>query len=823
MTARAAALVLLCAAGARAAPEPRARLDARLETLGVVQLLAKSPAPKGFQAQDTEYVRRARKSFARFKDHRAVKLTESLPAAFDYHARTDFLIRRGPLPAFAPRLFVPDFLLRQAGGRDRLEEWASALAEFAREAKTSEFMKDNEASLDPGLAEFRADVARRRYMAKMEKMTGVEFEGEYEVLASVFHLPDAQVNAVVRLEEGGHYIVSVVGAAAGPAGRLDFGIEEFVATAGHEIAHGLLDAASELSRELLGRSGAVYRDLPWGCYGSWAQCVKETVVRAQMLRLIAAEAGEAAARRELDKDDERARWPYVEPMAEKLKEYGKDRERWPDLYAYYPRLLEVFPEAADREPKGRLVGAGPGPEWIYDETRPFSTQGQRAYAVRVLGRLLAGSPRNADYLRRRAAFRLTLADWAGAETDAEAALASDPSDLGALLARSLARRGLGRGTEAARDLAAVARDCVGARAERSPIVCGAALRGSAGGLGTGGFGGDPGPDPNVGPGVVGESDPLSETEAPAFSSDDFEFVVDARLELLAEVLASTPSPSRPATVLLDSALRKGMNPIVPLQVLFNFGEAPELAAPSGAPAVQTGAFGGPREVAELVEAFRTQARETGFSARWAAAAPSRERMLARAGAEARRTLAPDAVSAWLGAPFASKVRFILSDALPSAFAANLVLREKGRRVEVRSRSVLGLSDMKVYFSFDDFGGSPAHELAHTVTDPLVLARGRELAASAGLMVPGCTDGWSGCVLEHMVLGVTLRALRARQGEEAYRRSLDQYVGKGFSYLPAVCERLAEYEDPAVKAKGFAAFAPRALDVFNDELKKRGGK
>ncbi|MCR4296811.1 MAG: DUF4932 domain-containing protein [Elusimicrobia bacterium] len=815
-------MLLFCAIGAGAAPEPRVALDARLETLGVVQLLAGGPEPKGFQAQDTEYVRRARKSFARFKDHRAVKLTEGLPAAFDYHARTDFLIRRGPLPALAPRLFVPDFLIRQAGGRARLEEWASALAEFAREAKVAAFVKSNAAALDPGLAEFRADVARRRYMAKMEKMTGVEFEGEFEVFVSVFHLPDAQINAVVRLEEGGHYIVSVVGAAVRSAGRLDFGIEDFVATAGHEIAHGLLDAASDLSREKLGRSGAVYRDLPWGCYGAWSQCVKETVVRAQMLRLIAAELGEAAARREMDRDGARARWPYVEPLAEKLKEYEKDRERWPDLYAYYPRLLAVFPEAADRAPKGRLVGAGPGPEWIYDETRPFSTRGQRAYAVRVLGRLLAGSPRDADYLRRRAAFRLTLADWAAAETDAQAALAADPSDLGALLARSLARRGSGRGTEAARDLAAVARDCVGERAERSPLACGAALRGSTGGLNTGGFAGDPGPDPNVGPGVVDKFDPFSAADAPAFSSDDFEFVVDSRLDLLAEVLTSTPSPSRPATVLLDSALRKGMSPIVPLQILFTFGDAPELAARPGAVPGQTGAFGGPREVAELAEAFRTQARETGFAARWAAAAPSREVLLARAGAEARQTLAPAAVSAWLGAPFAAKVRFILSDSLPSAFAANLTLQESGRRVEVRTRSVVGIMEMDSYFSFNDFGGSPAHELTHTVTDPLVLARGEEIAAAADLMVPGCTDNWSGCVLEHMVLGVTLRALRAEQGDPAYRRSLDHYVGKGFSYLPAVCARLAEYEAPAVKAKGFAAFAPRALDAFRDELRKRGG-
>lgn len=824
MITRAAALVLLCAAGARAAAEPRVDLDARLETLGVVQLLADAPPPKGFQALDAEYVRRARKAFARFKDHKAVKLTAGLPAAFDYLARTDYLVRRGPLPGIGPRLFIPEFMNQQAGGRARLEEWVAALADFARDADVEAFVKANEETLDPGLSAFREDVARRRYMAKMESLAGVEFEGEYEVIPSVFHLPGGQVNAVIRLEEGGYYIVSVVGAELRPEGRLDYRAEDFVATAGHEIAHGLLDVASELSRERIGRSGAAYAKLPWDCYGDWMQCVKETVVRAHMLRLVASELGEDAVRRELDHNEGRERWPYLEPMAEKFKIYEKDRKRWPDLYAYYPRLLEVFPEDADRGAKGRIVSSGPGPEWISDETRPFASKGQRAFALRALGRLLAGSPRDADYLRRRAAFRLTASDFIGAEKDAQAAMSSDPSDPGALFARALARRGQGRGTEAAADMAAVVQACVGAHAERAPVACGAAMRGSTGGMGAPGFDGDPGPDPNVGPGIVSPYEQSSRPGAGMVApGDDFEFVVDSRLELLAEVLASTPSPSRPATVLLDAALRKGLNPVVPLQILFAYGDAPDLEPRLGAPRGESGAFGGPQDVSAFVEALRAQARDTGFAARWAASAGPREKLLDRARAESLRTLSPAAVSAWLGTPFPAKVRFIISDAVPAAYAANMTFFEGGRRVEARARSVMGLLEKKIYFSFDDFGASPAHELTHTVTDPLVLSRSVEVARSAALMAPQCTDNWSGCALEHVVLGVTLRALRAERGEEAYRRTLEQFVQRGFPYLQVLCDRLAEYETPAARAKGFGAFVPRALAVFGDELKKRGGR
>ncbi|PIR16307.1 MAG: hypothetical protein COV48_09950, partial [Elusimicrobia bacterium CG11_big_fil_rev_8_21_14_0_20_64_6] len=216
-------MILLLAGAARAgAAEPRVEMDLRLETLGIVKMLTDGPPLKGFRAPNIEYVRRARKSFARFKNHRAVKLTAALPADFNHLLRTDALLRRGPLPALAPRLFMPDFLIAQAGGRERFDAWIAALAEFARDAQVEKFVSSNAATLDPALAEFREDVARRRYMAKLERYTGIAFEGTYAVHPSVFYLTGSQVNTVVRLGKGGHAIQSVVGADVLSGGRIDF-------------------------------------------------------------------------------------------------------------------------------------------------------------------------------------------------------------------------------------------------------------------------------------------------------------------------------------------------------------------------------------------------------------------------------------------------------------------------------------------------------------------------------------------------------------------------------------------------------------------------
>lgn len=815
--ARAFVAVLLLSSGAFAAAEPTVTLDPRLETLGIVSMLA-GTAPEGFVSPDIEYARRARKAFSKFKDHPAVRLTAALPLKFDYRHRSDSVLRRGPMPGLSPLLFTPDYLIGLAGGRERFEEWLQALAAFGREADVPAFVLANAEALEPGFSEFRKDVARRGYMAKLERSAGVAYEGEYKVYLSVFHLRGSQVNTVLRLDDGGELVQSIVGAEVLPGGRVDFRPDDFVSTAGHEISHGLLDVASALSRDRIERSRSAFGRLPWNCYGDWLQCVTETVMRAHMLRLVENELGADAYHRHLEQEG-RAKWPYLEPMVEKLKLYEKDRARWPDLYAYFPELLSVLPESAPAASTAPAPGSGPGPEWAFEETSPFSTAGQRAFALRGLDRLLKAAPGDAALLRKRAAFRLLASDAAGAEKDAEASIAADPKDPAAPLARGLARRALGRGEAAAADFASAARLCRSAPAlnDGARVACGAANRALNGGALTGGAGADP----SVGPGVVASS-PGSLPERPLSASGDegFEFVVDPRAELLAEVLASTPTAALPAATMLSSALKAGLNPVGPAQLLFSFGDPPELAPLRAPPYGLASAFGGEAGMSAFVSAVREQARTTGFAARWAAGKAKREDMISRAQAESRRTLSPRSVSQWLGQGFPARGRFVISETLPSPFSANMLIEEGDKRFEVRMRSVLGEHEKKIYFSFDDFGGCPAHELTHTITDPLILDRSRELAAYGSLMIKGCTDNWTGCVLEHTVLAVTLRALRAERGDAVYKAMLKDYSGRGFPYLRALTERLAEYETPAARAAGFAAFMPRALDVFRDELKSR---
>ncbi len=179
--------------------------------------------------------------------------------------------------------------------------------------------------------------------------------------------------------------------------------------------------------------------------------------------------------------------------------------------------------------------------------------------------------------------------------------------------------------------------------------------------------------------------------------------------------------------------------------------------------------------------------------------------------EAQRGLRPDSVAAYLRRDDAGRHRFIVSPLLPPAMAANLETGTESSPQHLRVRAAeYGKSSE---LSFDLFGSGAAHEVAHDMLDQLTLGR-PELDAYSDLMYDGCAGNWNGCVLEHVDLAVTVRALAAERGEAVAAEMLAAYAPK-YPYLKALCGRLAEWEKR--KDGSFADFYPRLITVFREAL------
>jgi hypothetical protein len=77
-------------------------------------------------------------------------------------------------------------------------------------------------------------------------------------------------------------------------------------------------------------------------YGNWETALNEHVIRAVIARLIG-RSDPATAERVLANDEQKG-FAYVRALYQRLAEYEADREKYPTLESFLPRLLEALGE-----------------------------------------------------------------------------------------------------------------------------------------------------------------------------------------------------------------------------------------------------------------------------------------------------------------------------------------------------------------------------------------------------------------------------------------------------------------------------------------------
>ncbi len=331
----------------------------------------------------------------------------------------------------------------------------------------------------------------------------------------------------------------------------------------------------------------------------------------------------------------------------------------------------------------------------------------------------------------------------------------------------------------------------------------------------------------------------SSEPAPSSAPAEVVMTVDPRVELLSvlRLLAGPPeAPSEPkpsyrrdaelwfsgfsthSAVALAAALRSvGAGADLPAEIVLRLSEPPDMYAPDPIPEGYVEAAGGEESVERFIEALNDFARASRFTAFYEAHRADYAAFAARAEAEALASISPKAVQAYVGSPMSARYYFALAPLLSEQSAANFSLRRRDRLEEVRLRPSRYSPARGHQFLFNHFGSSLAHELVHTVINPLVAS-----FESSGAKAPaGCNDrtgnSWSGCMQEHLVYAVTMRILAQDLGEELYGEMADRYKPRGFPYLGLLGERLKEYEADRARYRTLREFYPRLEEVFAEAL------
>lgn len=842
--------LLLCTALQAAPPAAEFTADPRVELLAVVDMLAE---PEAFARRPpSDYARRAVAAFSPYGGHRAVASLRGLLKKGDRLAAA-----RALLSCSAPPELVEDPAVEEDSSPRSAEEKAFLrdLRDFASRARFMDFYRENAPAYAALAGQARAEAARAQRPEAVVRYLRRDGAAPLTFLISELLPRDLAANARgVRIR---------------PAmkGKSTFDLDDLGTGAAHAAAHELLAPLARKHREELESYAGL---MPAGCTSTWMGCVMEHVDLAVTLRVLAAERGEGEYASRLA---QLKSFPFLEPLGLRLKEW--EARSGGSFEEFYPRLVAVFREALLKDAAAQARAAlarraAPPPEAVVEAPSAGRVKGavtdpRLELAAALIGlaerrepsgpfAAFSGHPA-VEMVRRltgkvdRRALPAQLMLYVSAPPGLEI-LGPVPADYTALAGGEEALKGF---YAAARDFA-VRSDFAGYYRTQAKAYEELARRKALA--------------PPEGRSVVSSLLPkrywvrlvriprASAAEVWTFMSADLlddarasrpsasiEIVmkVDPRVELLSVLhllgrgpgaKAGPASPYRqdaerwfagfsthPAVAQTAALLGRDRQVNLPAELILRLSEPPDLYAQDPIPGGYLDAAGGEEAVDRYIEALGDFARASRFMDFYAAHREDHEDFAARAEAEALASISPKAVQAYVGSALGARYYFPLAPLLSEEHAANFSLQHHDHVEEVRLRPGRYSAEHGHQFLLNHFGSSPAHELVHTVTNPLVAgfdAKGAKAPA-------GCNDqtggSWSGCIEEHLVYAVTLRILAQELGEAHYGEMVDRYMLRGFPYLKLLGERLKEYEGERGRYRTLKDFYPRLEPVFVESLPK----
>lgn len=334
-------LVLAAPAGAASV---RVVTDPRIELMTVVQLLADYPVLSSF---DSPYRRDVQVYFSRHKDHPVVPLFHEMFAqGFGFDAVPHLLLALTPPPELKPRFALSKELEGRAGGKEKIDQFVTALRDFAHRSRFMIFYEAHQGTYEQ-VVESTRPVAEHA-VAALSRYAGKDLNGSTIVLGMLLHAGGFAV--FYDLPDGSVEATAILGPRSIQEAFLSFGSENQIkGMTMHEFSHTFVNPLTEKHWGALARHEALYAPIAEKmrrqAYPVWEIAVNEHIVRAITIRMAYLDGGQEVGDKELRQQKDRG-FQYVEALVERLKEYEGARDRYPTIAEFYPRLLRVFQEAA---------------------------------------------------------------------------------------------------------------------------------------------------------------------------------------------------------------------------------------------------------------------------------------------------------------------------------------------------------------------------------------------------------------------------------------------------------------------------------------------
>lgn len=345
------------------------RVDRGVELLGVVFRLAgnreygKCMVPRYAEAVDAWFGPR--------REHpaiqRAAQLRQQNGVAFD--AVMGLAVHLDGTAALAPRVpLTPRPPSLDARWADEAVAFVGLLREFAADAEFEEFFAKHEALYATAVRKMRAHVDENIQHDWFDAFFGARPTAAFTVTVAMLNGGHGYGPRVAHADgrEDLHCVIGVwdLDKDGAPAFR-----RNVVETVVHEFCHSYCNHLVDAHLAALEAAGAriyapVAAAMRQQAYTTPRVMLQESLVRASVIRYVTATGGPAKGRAEIG-NQLRASFFWAGELAEELAAYEADREKYPTLAAFMPRVVEFFVAYAAKhgvDPAGqrpRLVSISP--------------------------------------------------------------------------------------------------------------------------------------------------------------------------------------------------------------------------------------------------------------------------------------------------------------------------------------------------------------------------------------------------------------------------------------------------------------------------------
>ncbi len=338
---------VLCCGQEKTKTKVQVTTDPRVELMSLIFRLAGNP--EYAQGRIASYNRDVDNHFSAFKDHEAVqlakKLRETRGVSYDavmgmaVHVTDAFSLKEkiplDPQPETLDSRWTPEL------ARDFLE----AARRFVETADFGGFIMTHDDLYSLTATRMQAVMEEHGVVDWFDEFFGSRPGASFELILGLLNGP-ANYGARIKPSKKEEILYCILGVwETDEEGNPQFS-QQVLPTVVHEFCHSYCNPLVEKhiteletpGKEIFGR---VKEAMSRMAYGNWETMMKESLVRASVIRYLRAKLGEEAAQKGIE-NEKRRQFFWIGGLSDLLGEYEESREMYASLDDFFPRIATFF-------------------------------------------------------------------------------------------------------------------------------------------------------------------------------------------------------------------------------------------------------------------------------------------------------------------------------------------------------------------------------------------------------------------------------------------------------------------------------------------------